>query len=235
MYMLFSYQAALITLIFFKGFCMSNSASVHLASYNVSIQQAYDFIFSNLTNPSMIFNTCKQFGISNQMISEITGSVSSWIPPETVRSYFIANGLNAYQLDSLSVLSFENRIFIHTFDNEFFNYKLGPLNAGGGSYNFVIDLSQNAPTSSSSSKSAVQTIINFGADDSLVFKNSTSVYVAVSSYSAASFGQTVKVSATSQSNGSYDDVYLIGVNSNSSLVYNANSFNSLPVGDIFIA
>ena len=214
---------------------MSNSASRHLSSYGVTLNDAYSFIISNLSNPSSIYNTCKAFGVSTQMISEIIGSVSSWVSPDDVNSYFLANGLNPYSLSSsFAPLSIETRSYIHSYDSYVFNYKLGPLDASAGSNNFIIDLNQNINTAGQVSKSGVQTIVNFGLDDSLIFDNATNIYVSGSSFYANSFGQTIKVTATSAT-GAYNDVYLVGVNPQSALVTGINSFNSLSVGDIYIA
>ena len=72
------------------------SALSHLAQYGVSIQQAHDFIFANLNQPAVIFNTAHQFGVTNEMLAEIVGGGYG---ASDVRAWFAGQGFNASLLD----------------------------------------------------------------------------------------------------------------------------------------
>lgn len=71
------------------------TAQQHLAQFNVTVQQAKQFILDNLSNPKLIFDTCANFKVTNQMLAEIYGGVS----PEDVQQFFNSVGLNGDQLN----------------------------------------------------------------------------------------------------------------------------------------
>lgn len=70
-------------------------ADDHLAQYDVSLQAANDFILSNLDNPGHIFDVCKEFGVTNYMLSLITGYDES-----VVRDFWQSQGKNPDDLTS---------------------------------------------------------------------------------------------------------------------------------------
>lgn len=71
------------------------SAASHLASYGVTIEQAHEFVLSNLNNPATIFNVAKQFGVTNAMLGEIAGGYSA----ADVQAFFSARGIDSSVLD----------------------------------------------------------------------------------------------------------------------------------------
>lgn len=88
------------------------SAESHLASLGISIQEAHDFIFSHVDQPSIIFNLAQQYHVTTLMLSEITG-----YPTSVVNDYFASFGLNTTRLDALSVLlTYDIGSFAHFFD-----------------------------------------------------------------------------------------------------------------------
>lgn len=74
---------------------MSSSAQLHLSRLGISVQEALDFLLQNLANPQLILDTCKQYGVSNQHLAEITGSTR-----DEVSTYWGQRGFDAAQLDA---------------------------------------------------------------------------------------------------------------------------------------
>ena len=75
------------------------SAESHLAKFSVTIQQASDFIFSNVDHPEIIFNTAADFAVTTEMLSEITQ-----FSTEVISEYFINFGLDTSNLDDTHIL-----------------------------------------------------------------------------------------------------------------------------------
>jgi len=71
-----------------------------LSSYGVTMQQAYQFVVSNLNNPQNIITTCKQAGITNAMLAEIVGTGIPGVTANDVKNFFVSNGLDSTQLDT---------------------------------------------------------------------------------------------------------------------------------------
>jgi hypothetical protein len=72
------------------------SASTYLGNLGISVQDARTFIFSNLDNPALIFNTAAQYGVTNEMLGEIVGGYNA----DQVGAFFDSHGLASAQLDS---------------------------------------------------------------------------------------------------------------------------------------
>ncbi len=72
------------------------TAQQHLAQFGVTVDQAREFILNNLDNLSYLLSVCQQFGVTNSMLAEIYGGVTS----ADVINYFSANGLDSSLLDS---------------------------------------------------------------------------------------------------------------------------------------
>jgi len=70
------------------------STSSYLANFGVSVDQARAFLLGNLHDPQAIFNTARQFGVTNEMLGEITG-----YSPIQVRAFFGGFGMAAGELD----------------------------------------------------------------------------------------------------------------------------------------
>ncbi len=79
------------------------SAETHLAKIPFTIQQAKDFIFSNTEKPEIIFQAAFDYGVTTEMLSEITG-----FSTDIVREYFasadIDSELDSSLLDNTSIL-----------------------------------------------------------------------------------------------------------------------------------
>jgi hypothetical protein len=73
----------------------ATTASQHLASYNVSMDEARTFIVNNIDNVGKIYNTAKQYGVTNEMLAEIYGHVEA----DTVQSFFLNHGFDSSLLD----------------------------------------------------------------------------------------------------------------------------------------
>lgn len=74
------------------------TAAELLATHNLTVQQASDWIQANVGNPTLVYNTAMQFGVNSSMLAEI---VSSWVPGATagaVEGFFSNNGLNGAAL-----------------------------------------------------------------------------------------------------------------------------------------
>lgn len=70
------------------------STSSYLANFKVTIAQAKDFVFAHLDDPTTIFTTARQYGITNEMLGEIAGYSA-----DEVRGFFGSRGISAGELD----------------------------------------------------------------------------------------------------------------------------------------
>lgn len=75
------------------------SAELHLAKLGFTVQEALTFINSYLAQPDFIFGIARQYGVTANMLSEISGHSK-----DVVREYFDAAGLVSKQLDYTSML-----------------------------------------------------------------------------------------------------------------------------------
>ena len=78
------------------------SAQSYLAQYNVSMQQAFDFIAANVEQPQNIFQVAKEFRLTNQMLAEIVGQGIPNITANDVKAWFGAQGYDASVLDAVT-------------------------------------------------------------------------------------------------------------------------------------
>jgi len=74
------------------------TAQEHLAKLGVTIDVAYNFIIGNLSNLESIYQTCKTFGVTNDMISEIVQHGGLKVSGEAVANYFASNGIDSTDL-----------------------------------------------------------------------------------------------------------------------------------------
>ena len=70
---------------------MTNTEAL-LAQYSVTLSDARDFIYSNLNNPELIYQTAGKFGVTFDMLAELYGQS---VTGEVVKSFFLANGMTA--------------------------------------------------------------------------------------------------------------------------------------------
>jgi len=75
------------------------SAEEHLAKLGVTVQQAFDFIVANVDKPEVIFSAARQYGVTNDMLSEITNATTI-----EIHDYFVNAGIDSIQLDWTSLL-----------------------------------------------------------------------------------------------------------------------------------
>ena len=66
------------------------TARSHLYQYDVSIEDAYHFVYSNLNNPQIIYDTCLAYGVTNSMLAEIVNIEMSGVTKAQVIDFFIA-------------------------------------------------------------------------------------------------------------------------------------------------
>ncbi|WP_306604298.1 hypothetical protein [Azonexus sp.] len=78
------------------------TAAAHLGQFNVSVQQAFDFIAGNLNTPGNIYNVAKQFKITNQMLAEIVGQAAPGVTATDIKNWFNSQGFDANSLDQTS-------------------------------------------------------------------------------------------------------------------------------------
>lgn len=73
-----------------------------LSQYYITEQEASDWIELNVSNPSLIYNTARQYGIDSSMLAEI---VTSWVPgvnASLVEGFFNSQGLDGTALRASS-------------------------------------------------------------------------------------------------------------------------------------
>ncbi len=68
----------------------------------VSSHDVLSFVLSNENNPSLIYSTAKQYGITTQMLAEVVSSAIPSIDVSGVRQFFKNSGLDSLQLDNSS-------------------------------------------------------------------------------------------------------------------------------------
>lgn len=73
-------------------------AAQHLAQFGVSVGQAKQFVDNCLNNSDfgLIYRTCKDFGVTNDMLAEIYGGVTA----DQVRGFFTSLGYDGRALDA---------------------------------------------------------------------------------------------------------------------------------------
>ncbi|MBS0300138.1 MAG: hypothetical protein JSR32_09475 [Proteobacteria bacterium] len=75
------------------------SAESHLAKFGVTVQQAKDFINANIGNPGDIFQAARDYGVTTEMLSELSG-----YSVDDIRGYFDSDGENSRNLDFTKIL-----------------------------------------------------------------------------------------------------------------------------------
>ena len=77
--------------------------STHLKALGISVSAAKNWIYENVDAPSTIFQICREYSISNQMIAEILNADN--ISAKNVENFFIGNDLSGEKLDSSTAKS----------------------------------------------------------------------------------------------------------------------------------
>ncbi len=70
-----------------------------LAHYQVTVEQANEFILANIEQPEVIFNAAENFGITIQHFSDITGYST-----DIISEYLLSSGLDSKELDDVKIL-----------------------------------------------------------------------------------------------------------------------------------
>jgi hypothetical protein len=91
-------------------------AKTHLAGYGISINVANEFIMSNLGNLALIYDTCKTFSVTNDMIAEILADNFPGLNGTIVANFFDLNGLDSSALnppaETIDPLRFSNTNYL---------------------------------------------------------------------------------------------------------------------------
>src|SRR4051812_22139565 len=70
------------------------SLSEYLASLDLSVQQAQEFIFSHVENPVVILTIAVQYGVTLDMLGELVG-----YSPDDVAAFFVSHDLDPTPLE----------------------------------------------------------------------------------------------------------------------------------------
>lgn len=81
---------------------ISDLTQIYLKKLGVSSNDVLSFVLSNENNPSLIYSTAKQYGITTQMLAEVVSSAIPSIDVNGVRQFFKNSGLDSLQLDNSS-------------------------------------------------------------------------------------------------------------------------------------
>lgn len=81
---------------------ISDLTQVYLNKLGISSNDVLSFVLSNEKNPSLIYSTAKQYGITTQMLAEVVSSAIPSIDVNGVRQFFKNSGLDSLQLDNSS-------------------------------------------------------------------------------------------------------------------------------------
>lgn len=81
---------------------MATTEEFLLNNYGVTMKVARDFILDNISDLTTVFNTCKQFGVNNDMIADILANDFPDLSGGIVSSFFDSNGFTG------SLLGFTN-------------------------------------------------------------------------------------------------------------------------------
>ena len=73
------------------------SAEDHLAKFGVTVEQAFDFIFSNVNQPDVIYSVAREHGVTNAMLSEITNKST-----DIINKYFTSANIDNSLFDQTS-------------------------------------------------------------------------------------------------------------------------------------
>lgn len=75
------------------------TVEAHLAKFGVTVQQAKDFINSNIQSPGNIFQAARDYGVTTEMLSKLSG-----YSVDIVREYLEITGKNSRNLDYTHIM-----------------------------------------------------------------------------------------------------------------------------------
>lgn len=76
------------------------TAKEHLAGYGVTMEVARDFLMSNLDNVANIYNVCKEYAVTNDMLAEILQPDFPGLTGGVVSNFFTERGFDGNTLNS---------------------------------------------------------------------------------------------------------------------------------------
>ncbi|HHZ69272.1 MAG TPA: hypothetical protein EYO51_04960 [Methylococcaceae bacterium] len=79
------------------------TARSHLYQYDVSIEDAYHFVYSNLNNPQIIYDTCLAYGVTNSMLAEIVNTEMPRVTKAQVIDFFSSYEIDSNDLDATAM------------------------------------------------------------------------------------------------------------------------------------
>lgn len=94
------------------------TAQQHLATYDVSINVARNFIMSNLENLGTVYTTCLFYGVNNDMIAEILANDFPGLTGQVVSSYFDDHGFHGNSLGFNSIETVDTTLDDVSYKNE---------------------------------------------------------------------------------------------------------------------
>lgn len=74
-------------------------AEPYLNSFGITVQQAIDFIDSNIEHPDIIYSTARDYGVTTAMLSEIKN-----IPKDVINEYFKPVDKQGLFIDGMSII-----------------------------------------------------------------------------------------------------------------------------------
>ncbi|MBF6631351.1 MAG: hypothetical protein ITG01_09435 [Comamonas sp.] len=102
---------------------ISDLTLVYFQKLGISSEEVLSFVLANENNPTLIYNTAKQNGITTQMLAEVVQSAIPSIDLNGVRQFFKNSGLDSLQLDN-STLHLDPNYFKNMFDaSKLVNYQ----------------------------------------------------------------------------------------------------------------
>ena len=75
----------------------------HLQSYGVSMQEAWEFVNFNLSNPTTIYETSKQYNVTNEMLADIVLVGGITANSSDVKQWFFDRGIDSNDLDGVTL------------------------------------------------------------------------------------------------------------------------------------
>lgn len=218
------------------------TAAEILSLYQITTEQALNWIEKNIGSPRLIYDAAKQIGLTNDMLREIVGTRYPTVRVDDIRTYFNSAGLDAAALDGAPNSGAQRIDILALLKTEIRAAERNvtiTLDGNGGAKDFVVDLaniekyisdlSSIERTYAPSYLGASQVrITNFGYDDKL-YLSGDSIMVIGRPYDLTN----VKVKILGPM---YYDVNLVLTDTKplSATVVGINDFNQLPVGDIYL-
>jgi hypothetical protein len=212
------------------------NAAEYLSQFDVSIEVAREFVYSNISNPQRIYQVAKEFGITNAMLGEIAGGYNA----QQVIGFFAANNINSTDLDVAE--GGNSGGVTNVLLNNYVDLNFGGIELTGfdeGAYNIVIDVTDfktyNDDLGVDRVKSYNFYLYGFGSDDTLEVYKPSSVLI---DPGMPDLNADIKAQAQTAGGVFYGQytIQLMGVLSSPSDMFigydGIAGFNRFPTGDV---